>query len=123
MRLATYIIPDPDGDLELAVTRFPGRVGGDLANMNRWRGQMGLGPVSESVLEELVSRFEVEGGEGYVARVESDSGVMLACGIYEIEFDRTWFIRVTTTTEPADRVQDSIFEFAHAILHSPHGDG
>lgn len=44
MRIATYLAPDPDGPVEVAITRFGGRVGGELANINRWRGQIGLPP-------------------------------------------------------------------------------
>jgi hypothetical protein len=34
----------------VAVTRFPGDVGGPLANVNRWRGQVGLSPIGEPAL-------------------------------------------------------------------------
>ncbi|MFT4901380.1 MAG: hypothetical protein ACI81V_000651 [Lentimonas sp.] len=44
MRLAVYTAPD---GVELSVSRFPGTVGGDLANVNRWRGQLGLAGVAE----------------------------------------------------------------------------
>lgn len=123
MRVATYMIPDEAGDIELAITRFPGRVGGELANINRWRGQMGLALVSDSELETVINRFEVDGGEGYETRIKSESGVMLASSIHQTDVDRTWFIRVTTTAESADRVQEAVFGFARTILNSPHGDG
>src|SRR5690606_18990816 len=69
MRVATYEAPGPDGPVEVAITRFPGRVGGELANINRWRGQMGLPPVDESELEAVIERFEAPGFDGYQARI------------------------------------------------------
>ena len=38
MRKASYSVPGSDGDSDLSVTAFPGDVGGELANVNRWRG-------------------------------------------------------------------------------------
>lgn len=53
MRKATLIIPgsSPGEQAELAVTAFPGNVGGNLANLNRWREQLQLAPVAASELD------------------------------------------------------------------------
>lgn len=40
---------DPQG-VKITVSALPGNAGGDLGNVNRWRGQVGLGPV-ESLAE------------------------------------------------------------------------
>ena len=37
-------------DAELSVLVFPGDVGGELANINRWREQIGLAAIEESAL-------------------------------------------------------------------------
>ncbi|MCX6938033.1 MAG: hypothetical protein NTU80_09080 [Verrucomicrobia bacterium] len=43
MRKATFFVPGEAGaKAELSVTAFPGDVGGNLANVNRWRQQIGL---------------------------------------------------------------------------------
>ncbi len=43
MRKATFFINgDADAKTELSITAFPGDVGGNLANVNRWRQQIGL---------------------------------------------------------------------------------
>ena len=49
MRLATFV---PPGGLktEATVVALPGDSGGDLANANRWRGQIGLPPTDEAGL-------------------------------------------------------------------------
>ena len=43
MRVATYALPD---GAECSVISLPGAAGGDLANVNRWRGQMGINEVA-----------------------------------------------------------------------------
>lgn len=58
MRYATYTVTDADGaKAEMAVTHFPGDVGGDLENVNRWRQQVGLPPVDSAGLAALVSKL------------------------------------------------------------------
>jgi hypothetical protein len=62
MRKATYIIPGDGGTTaELSVTAFPGAVGGELANVNRWRGQLQLPPLAETELAGAVSRSTING--------------------------------------------------------------
>jgi hypothetical protein len=49
MRYAT-IKPTAQGKIEVSVTVFPGSAGGEIANVNRWRNQIGLPPVEEAAL-------------------------------------------------------------------------
>jgi hypothetical protein len=49
MRAAT-LIPPGRGRVEVTVIALPGDVGGELANVNRWRGQLGLAPMEEAAL-------------------------------------------------------------------------
>src|SRR3954471_14517480 len=51
MRKGSFLINDNDGrKADMSITVFPGTVGGDLANVNRWRNQIQLPPVSEAEL-------------------------------------------------------------------------
>lgn len=61
MRVATLVVPGRDGstDGEVAVTAFPGDVGGNLANVNRWRQQLGLPPISQNELGTALQHLDV----------------------------------------------------------------
>lgn len=61
MRKATYTVSGEGGEAELAVTAFPGDVGGELANLNRWRGQINLPPIGQAEFESSVQRLERNG--------------------------------------------------------------
>ena len=62
MRKATYVVAGDGGTVaELSVTAFPGAVGGELANVNRWRGQLQLPPIGEAELPGVISRRTVNG--------------------------------------------------------------
>ena len=51
MRLASFEIPCSGGVGELSIIQLGGEGGGLEANVNRWRGQIGLGPLSRLEIE------------------------------------------------------------------------
>ena len=59
---ATYTTPAAPGATEALATisSFPGDVGGTLANVNRWRGQIGLPPISQTDLAANITTIENE---------------------------------------------------------------
>jgi len=61
MRVAGYRLNSADGTAtaELTITAFPGDVGGDLANINRWRGQIGLAPITASALATELQQLRI----------------------------------------------------------------
>ncbi|MCF7687765.1 MAG: hypothetical protein K9M98_13000 [Cephaloticoccus sp.] len=62
MRRGSYLITGTDGSTaDLSITAFPGDVGGDLANVNRWRGQIQLPPLTMEELSGLFTELEARG--------------------------------------------------------------
>lgn len=62
MRKGSYAIVGPEGaEADLSITAFPGNVGGDLANINRWRGQISLPPIAESDLATQSEHIDANG--------------------------------------------------------------
>jgi hypothetical protein len=54
MRIASFSAPGTNGQLvDVSVVPLPGMAGGDLNNVNRWRRQVGQGPVQEADLARL----------------------------------------------------------------------
>lgn len=83
-----------EGAAEVSVTAFPGDVGGLRANVDRWRGQVGL-PVTESEakLAEQVSPFRVSGTEG--RKVSLANGGKALVAILASHGGATWFFKIT----------------------------
>ena len=51
MRIASFELPSKTaGKAEVTVVALPGDVGGELANVNRWRGQLALPPIAQEDL-------------------------------------------------------------------------
>ncbi len=61
MRKGSYAVAGDGGEADVSVTAFPNNVGGELANINRWRGQVALPPITEGQLEASVTRTEHDG--------------------------------------------------------------
>jgi hypothetical protein len=93
-RYATLGMSGSDGSKgEVAITRFPGDVGGDLANVNRWLQQIALPPVDEAGLAPLVSK--VTAGPKTLSLVDAKGAqTRLAAGWVRHGAD-TWFFKFT----------------------------
>jgi len=61
MRKGSYGVGAAGAEAELSITAFPNDVGGELANVNRWRGQVGLGPLGAAQEDGAVTRIEANG--------------------------------------------------------------
>lgn len=98
MRKGTFIIPGDGGvTAELAITAFPGDVGGDLANVNRWRGQLQLGPITAAELPAALARSKVNGLDVAVTEMVATSGnpPQRVLGAIVPFNGSTWFFKIT----------------------------
>jgi len=95
MRLATLKPPVP-GRIDVSVIVLGGTAGGELGNVNRWRGQVGLAAVDEAVRTQL--RKEVKSKAGPVSLYdfvgEGDKKERMLAGLLFVD-GRSWFIKMT----------------------------
>ncbi|MHB8417298.1 MAG: hypothetical protein ACYDCL_04425 [Myxococcales bacterium] len=94
IRYAT-LEPNVAGNLEASVVVLPGPAGGELANVNRWRGQLGLGPVEESQLPSLRKNLASHAGTValYDLVSEGPQKTRLLAAIVSFS-DSSWFFKV-----------------------------
>ena len=52
------------GEVDISISTFPDQAGGLLANINRWRGQIDLGPIDEAELAREATPLEIAGRPG-----------------------------------------------------------
>jgi hypothetical protein len=63
MQVAKFSVPEKNGaKAEVSVSVFPSDTGGTLANVNRWRRQIGLGEVDEAGLQSCISGLDASPG-------------------------------------------------------------
>ena len=101
MRFATLIAGEGDDRIEVAITQLAGAAGGIAANINRWRGQIGLPPASEFELAGTARHIVARGAEGVIVDLvgvppdgsDAPRPRMLAA-IFPAD-RQTWFIKTT----------------------------
>jgi hypothetical protein len=95
MRFAT-LVPPVEGKVDVSVIRLPGPAGGELANVNRWRNQIGLPPIGESDLSPLRKVVKTAAGDLAIYDFSSDGTkkTRTIAGLTSVEGD-TWFVKMT----------------------------
>lgn len=74
MRRATFVVKGDDGQTaEVVVSTFPGDVGGLQANVNRWRGQIGLGPLGADEVPSITADVDIDGTKVTVVDFETET--------------------------------------------------
>ncbi len=114
MRFAT--IRTAEG-LEISVVTLGGAAGGELANVNRWRGQLGLSPADEASLAKerlvvtspagAVGVFDLVGGGAPASR-------MLA-GILAVPDANTWFFKLTGDAKALEGAKAGFVHFLETL--------
>jgi hypothetical protein len=95
MRVASFELPKGPGKAEVTVVALPGDVGGELANVNRWRGQLALPPVAEADLP--AARAPVRSGLGklfvYDFTGAGEKKTRLVAGMIQVS-GTMWFFKL-----------------------------
>jgi hypothetical protein len=121
MRLFT-LLPGGAGSTECYATLLPGDGGGSLGNFDRWRGQMGLAPLSRSEYEGLGVR-SVLGVEGRLIDLRGDftgmSGERIASArmlglICELG-DRALFLKMVGPEHEVEAERASFLELCDSL--------
>jgi hypothetical protein len=90
MQLAAFSVAG--GKATLTVSSFPGDVGGALANVNRWRGQLGLAPIAAGELTSALTPAETGGGAAQIADASGVSERLI--GAILPRDGATWFFKL-----------------------------
>jgi hypothetical protein len=118
MRKGTYIIKGSDGaEAELAITAFPGNVGGDLANVNRWRGQLQVAPIDAAQLERDLVRFTANGLSIAMVDIAGPSGptAQRMLGGIIPHAGATWFFKLTGPDALVAGQKDAFVAFLKSV--------
>ena len=113
MRIATF---NAQNAQEIAVTAFPGDVGGLVANVNRWRGQVGLDPSDEVEINQSIDRLE----DSNVIIVDIlGEQTRLIGSIIDIGDGQTWFVKAMGSSDSVEQIKAELIEFSKSFkIHS-----
>jgi hypothetical protein len=92
VRKANFRISDESGSAEITVTVFPGDVGGQLANINRWRSQIGLDAIQADGMEAITRPITISGHSSTLVDLQGAEQSILG-GILSFH-GSTWFFKM-----------------------------
>jgi hypothetical protein len=119
MREVTYVAGE-GGRVECSVTLLGGTGGGVLANINRWCGQLGAPPLTETDLAALEA-VQVAGGEGVLVRLERGPGATaepvqeLLLGAVALLPERAVFVKMTGPRDAVEGQRAALIGFCASL--------
>jgi hypothetical protein len=118
VRKGSYNIPGDAGAAgDVAITAFPGDTGGLFANVNRWRGQIGLPPIAESALESAIEHLDLNGF--HIVLVDLTGTVngqpTRLLGAIVPHDGQTWFFKLTGPAALVTKEQAAFRDFLATI--------
>jgi hypothetical protein len=122
MRLASFNAAAPNGkETDVSVVSLPEIAGGDLANVNRWRGQVSLGPIDEDTLAKTAEHVKSNGHDYLVVDLVSDAPMgdkqekqRILAAILD-ENGRSWFVKMTGEDTAVESQKSAFTDFLRSL--------
>ena len=93
-------------------------MGGTLANVNRWRGQVGLPPVGDGELGSVVHPFKVDGLDAQMVRLFGPEGAddrKAIMGAIVPQGEVTWFFKMMGPADAVEHEQTNFEKFVDSV--------
>ena len=122
MRLGSFSFEAKDGySVDISVVKLAGEAGGDMANINRWRGQIQLKPVDETKGAPPTVRSFSKRSMTYV-RLASDAPLVdnkhpmrILGAIYHQNETTTWFFKAIGEDGAVKELEPGFDEFLKSL--------
>jgi len=122
MRVASFDITENGKTADVSVIPLGGMAGGDTANVNRWRGQVGLAALDDAGLAKLAEKIEVAGSPAELYDLEGTApGSGDAERILAVIFhrdDTVWFFKVTGDSALVEKNKPAFVAFLKSLQFS-----
>ena len=118
IRKANFKVADESGSAEITVLTFPGDVGGRLANINRWRGQIGLADAALDDLPAYTVGIDIANHRALYVRLEGEAQSIL--GALLPFHGNTWFFKMLGDTNTVLANETAMQNFLSSIVLEDH---
>ena len=117
MRYASFTAAASGGKLDISVVTFPGDGGSDADNVNRWRRQIGLGPVDDKAVAGIVAPLNV-GATDY-ATLDMTGGDTRVLAAWTRRDGRSWFFKMSGPGAAVEEEKAKFFDWVKSVeFHS-----
>ena len=117
MRKGSFTVKGDGAEADLSITAFPGSTGGLLANLNRWRSQLGLTPIAENELD--ANAVHLDTGELHLTVVDfigtAGGKSTRILGAVVPHGSDTWFFKLMGPDTLVTQEKPAFLEFLHTI--------
>ncbi|MCX7872639.1 MAG: hypothetical protein N2487_05080 [Verrucomicrobiae bacterium] len=113
-----YEVSSGSATAMITITRLDGDGGGLLANINRWRGQIKLPPVSPEDVDKQVSRVKTAVGEALVVDffgTNTANNPTRVVGIIAPAGSYTWFFKMTGQEQAVNARKDELIKYVQSF--------
>ena len=121
MLVAKFSAADKDAKADITVSAFPGDVGGLLANVNRWRRQIGLPPMAEADVTKEVKQLDPVPGKMMLVELTGTdpktSQPAQLVGIIVPQAGQTWFYKLMGDAAVVGAQKDTLTQFAKSAKY------
>jgi hypothetical protein len=111
MQVARFAVPEKNnGKAEVFVSVFPGDTGGNLANLNRWRKQLGMEPATEQDLSQLISSLDPSNPQAILVDMSNNNRRLI--GAIVPRDGKYWFYKLLGDAAAVAPEKDAFTAFA-----------
>lgn len=122
IRVGSFAFTGKNGQkADISVVPLFGTAGGELSNVNRWRGQIGLEPIQDKDLEQNVQRIKPADRAMLLADFASKDPIIdgkfksrIVVAMY-IQPEKTWFFKMTGEDSAVSEAKDSFLKFLESL--------
>lgn len=120
--VAKFALPGGGGEpAAVNVSMAAGDGGGLLANLNRWRGQLGLAPVAEADLATQVQSLDLPGGKATLTDISGQDArtgqkARLLAVVVPQSGD-TWFYKLMGNAQVVQQEKDAFLKFVQGVKY------
>jgi hypothetical protein len=120
--VAKFIVTGSDNSqAAVNVSMSAGDGGGVLGNVNRWRGQLGLGQQSQAEVDKLVKSVDIQGGKAMLVDMsgtDKKSGAKTRLvGAIVPKGEQTWFYKLMGPASLVEQQKDAFTKFVQGVKY------
>jgi hypothetical protein len=127
MRQGSFLVAGAGGaTADMSVVSFPGDGGDDLANINRWRNQVKLAPISAAELAGQMQSLAAAAGQFVMADLAGaadDKGSARILGAWLRQSNRVWFFKMMGPSDLVEAQKNTFVAFLRSVSLAPEENG
>ena len=113
MRYASFNAGAGESKIDISIVTFPGEGGNDTDNVNRWRQQIGLPPMSPAAVATQVASMKTSDGNFSSVDIAGSNSRTIAA--WTRRDGHAWFFKATGPTAAIEKEKQNFVKFVESV--------